>query len=497
MPVREDYFLKVQEEAKGHKDKLIEKAAQILLSLDVPSLNRIEIRRTILHYQMFNQYPPYSLLDNISEREIYSLAKSLGQRQEKKSLALYVHMPFCRSKCTFCYYFVVVDCRKKTINNYISHLKKEIQVLSKKKYLKFRKISSLYWGGGTPSLLHENQINDFMSYLKDHFEIMPDIEMCCETTPEAVTMKKLECLLKNGFNRLSMGIQTFNNFLLKSYDRLHTGEEAVDAFKMVQRAGFRHINVDIMFGLPGQDLQTWKRSLEIVESLKPTNVTTYPLYPCFGKPGEVLMYKKFKFHLPSQRERLLMHVMAIEKFVNSGYIQINPHQFISSHRYGHRHQEYKARNGEIYAVGVAGHSFVNNVVYFHYRSMPHYYKALEENRLPIDRGRKLELKEQMIRFIVLSLLKTSGINRKDGGVDKVLFQKRYGSSVNEMFKKEIVVLKKLRLISESDRYISLSHRGLLYPQDTILFFYLKQDREKVLSWPAKIFSKDEFSQDYK
>lgn len=478
---QEDYFLRVQKEAKRCKDKLTEKSAKILLSLNLPGLKKKGIKRIAFQYEMFNQYPPHFLLKTISEKEIFSDGNLLEQKEEKEPFALYVHLPFCVKKCTFCFYFSISNCRKKYIENYLSYLKKEIKLLSKKRYLQLRKVSSIYWGGGTPTLLEERQITALMGYLKDNFEIMPNAEITCETTPEAAKMRKIECLLKNGFNRLSIGVQVFNDDLLKSYGRLYTSKKAIDVFKMSQMVGFRHINIDLMFGLAGQSPSIWKKSLEITEDLMPTNVTTYP----FLDTRDVsVMSKKSKEHLPSEEERLLMHTMAIERFVDSGYVQICPYQFISSWEYPYRQQEHKAKSSEIYALGVSGHSFINNVDFHNCRSLPNYYQILEKGRLPIERGRKLNIKEQMIRFVVMGLQKTSGINREKGGVDKALFQRMFGLSVNEIFKKELEVLKNIGLISESGRYIHLTYLGLLYPQETSLFFYLKKDKKKI-SQPIK------------
>lgn len=187
----------------------------------------------------------------------------------------------------------------------------------------------MYWGGGTPTLLNEEQISDLMFYLKDNFNISKNAEICCETTPEEASAKKLECLIKNGFNRLSIGVQTFEDNL---YNRLHTGKEAISAFKMSQKAGFKDINIDLLFGLPGQNLKIWKRNIEIAEGLRPSNVTAYP-FSFVNAFGELIICKKSRVGLPSEEERLLMQVMAIEKFVGSGYIQITPYQFISSRKY--------------------------------------------------------------------------------------------------------------------------------------------------------------------
>lgn len=477
-----NHFLKVQKEAKN-KNKLIEKSAQILLSLDIPHLNKRGIKRIAFQYEMFNQYPPFFLQKNISDKEIFQNSTFLEQKEKKEPFALYVHLPFCVKKCTFCCYFSTTNWSRYEIDNYLSYLEKEILLLLKKDCVRKRMVSSIYWGGGTPTILNQNQINRLAKVLRDNFSIASDAELTCEATPESITPENLSCLLKNGFNRLSIGVQTFDDKLLKSYNRLHTGEEAIESFILSKRLGFSHINIDLMFGLAGQTICSWKETLDITRELKPTNVTFYPFSDSYGK---TIMYRNSKSLFPSEEENLLMHIMAIEKFLNAGYIQITPYQFIISWKYPYAHQEHKAKNGEIYALGVTGHSFFHNCDYHNQSSFAKYKSLLEENRLPVERGRYLDKKERMTRFIIYGLQKTSGLNRENGGIDKVAFKEHFGVSIEDAFKEKLEKLKELGLILNSSRCIRLSYKGLLYPVETSLFFYFKKDRKRIAQLFIKI-----------
>lgn len=128
---------------------------------------------------------------------------------------------------------------------------------------------------------------------------------------------------------------------------------------------------------------------------------------------------------------------------------------------------------------MSGRSFINNVEFRHYRSLSRYYRALEKGKFPAERARRLNKKERMIKFFILSLQKTSGINRRDGGVDKALFRRMFGESLADVFKTEMEYLKDAGLIAESRNRVFLTYRGLLYSQETVLFFYLKRDRNKI------------------
>jgi len=314
--------------------------------------------------------------------------------------------------------------------------------------------------------------------LRNNFSIIPAAELIFEATPESLTPDKIECFLRNGFNRLSIGIQTFNNDLLKAYNRVFTRQEAIENFISCQSAGFSHINIDFMHGLAGQTINTYLDTLKVAAELRPTNVTYY-LFSDSMRRSRMSRHPSGRF--PSEEERVLMHVMSMEHFLEAGYIQITPYQFITSWNHPYAHQEHKARNGEIHALGITGHSFFNNCDYHNHWSIENYKRALDNNQLPVKKGRYLNKKEQMIRFIVYGLQKTSGLNREDGGVNRAIFKERFGISIEDAFRDTLEELEKLGLILNSADYLRLSYKGLLYSAETSLFFYLTKDREKIVS----------------
>lgn len=474
-PIRREDMFNAQRESKNCKDDLMGRSKKILSSLAIDQLSKKEIRKFIFQYEMFNQYPPVFLEKNINDKVIFK--KRFFSRLERKEdpIALYIHLPFCRKKCTFCCYFSTTDCSVSKISGYLTYLEKEI-LLYKGRYIKERKIASIYWGGGTPTLLNCDQINRLAKVVKDNFSIASNAELTFEATPESITPDKLDCFLKNGFNRLSIGVQTFDDKLLKSYKRLHTRKDAINSFYLSKHSGFSHINIDLMFGLARQTVSSWKETLDIAGELSPANVTFYPYSDSYGK---TIMHKSLNVFFPSTKDKLLMHVMAMEKFLEAGYIQTSPYQFISSQEYTYKHQEHKAKNGEICAFGVSGHSYFRNYDYHNQRSLVKYVNLLKKGRLPVEKGQYLNRNEQMTRFIVYGLQKTSGLNRRFGGADKNLFKKLFKISLNYVFKDELRRLDKLGLILNLKRHVSLSYKGLLYPVETALFFYSKKDKRRI------------------
>ncbi|MBU1862435.1 MAG: coproporphyrinogen III oxidase family protein [Candidatus Omnitrophica bacterium] len=478
MSVDGTFDSKIDYYKKHEHDSLVQKACSVLSSLQIPSLYAEGIQRNRIHYEIFNQYPAYSLLSNISEEKVFSHRHypHSPHKEQKQSIALYLHLPFCLKKCTFCCFFSTTDWQSADIDIYLKYLEREMALVSQKPSMRGREISSLYWGGGTPMVLDTVHIDRLMKMLHNSFSMRSNAECICEATPETISEKKIECFLKNGFNRLSIGIQTFNDELLRSYNRLYSRAEVIESFNKSKKTGFSHINIDLMFGLAGQTLQTWRESLEIVAHLQPQNITFYPFSDSFNK---TVMSQNAETVFPTEEEKLLMHVMAIEKMVEMGYIQISPYQFIVSWKFPYAHQEFKAINGEVYALGVTGHSFLNNCDYHNHHSLKNYQKSLEQNILPIKCGRALNKKEVMVRYIIYGLQKTSGINRRYSGVNKKVFQERFGVSIDYEFHKELKHLKQLKLLVDTTDTIRLSYQGLLYATETSLFFYSEEDRKKI------------------
>lgn len=348
--------------------------------------------------------------------------------------------------------------------------------MSQKEYFKKSRISSVHLGGGTPTLLNKKQVFRLTNLIRKNFCVAGDAEFTFETTPESLNRRKLEYFRESGFDRLSIGIQTFDNRLLRSHKRLYMDKQAVMAFNLSRRAGFSKINIDLLFGLIGQDLSSWDKSLKIAGDLEAANVTTYPFMGCFVRSN--IRRVSSKFH-EEENQRLLMHIMAIERFTALGYIQITPYQFIKSLRYPFKQQEHKSKCGEIQAFGATGHSFVNNVEYHNHHTLKGYENMLLNNVLPVERGRYLNRKEQMIRFVIYNLQKRAGVNRKDAGIDKDFFTKRFSVPLESEFSSQLRKLLDLGLIKDTGRHIHLTYLGILYHTEVCQFFYLKKDMKMI------------------
>ncbi len=186
---------------------------------------------------------------------------------------IYIHIPFCKRRCIYCDFFSTTASEKK--NEYIKALCKEIA--GRKNYLEGEVIDTVYFGGGTPSQLEKDDFTNIFRTIYDNYSVNPKAEITIEANPDDLTDEYVEMLSTLPFNRLSMGIQTFNDDILSLLKRRHNAQQAIDAFRRCRNAGFRNISIDLMYGLPGESMDTWNRDLDTAISLAPEHISAYHL----------------------------------------------------------------------------------------------------------------------------------------------------------------------------------------------------------------------------
>ena len=233
-----------------------------------------------------------------------------------KKLAIYVHIPFCKSKCKYCDFnsFYIDDSIK--IRQYVEALCEEIKYYSNK--CKDFSVSSVYFGGGTPSFIDEKYIESIMKEIRYGYDVLEDAEITIEVNPGTVSSKKLKRYKAVGINRVSIGVQALNDRLLKEIGRVHTAKEATECFYLARDAGFSNISLDIMFGLPTQSLDDLKNTLNDFIELSPEHISAYSLKV---EEGTVFwkLYSENKLKLPSEDIEREMYYLVKKELKEAGY----------------------------------------------------------------------------------------------------------------------------------------------------------------------------------
>ena len=354
--------------------------------------------------------------------------------KEKDVDAIYIHIPFCDKKCEYCDFCTFVRMEKE-YRKYVDYLIREIRMYPKFKY------DTIYFGGGTPSLLPVGMIKEIM----DELDWTGNAEITLELNPTDMTLEKLKEIREIGINRLSIGIQSFQNHVLDFIGRQHSSDDAVNVYKMARKAGFNNITVDLMFGIPNQSIEDLQKDLNILKELKPENVSIYSL---IWEEGTVFWSKLQKGILSEidQDVEAQMYEMIIEFFNENGYCHYEISNFAridenlwknqisesiedfeiikKRQKNGGRHNLKYWRNKKFIGVGMSAAAYYGENRHSNVRTFNRYYKFLDNKELPIDENTieivdKIE-SEKLIRMLGLRLIQEGIGYFEDKRVEKLI-----------------------------------------------------------------------------
>lgn len=364
-------------------------------------------------------------------------------------LGLYLHLPFCISKCPYCDFNSYQLKEDNQISSYISALYQEITTYSKK--LKKSNIKTIYLGGGTPTILSGVQIYNILEFCKSKFTIDKDAEITIEANPGTLDGEKIKLLIESGINRLSLGAQSFNNLFLKKLGRIHNTQDIIDSYYLAREIGFSNINIDIMFALPDQTTEDLQATLKKAISLKPDHLSLYNLTI---KPGTEY-YKKHKrgeLKLPTEDEEFEMYNWVINFLEESGFEHYEIANFARPHKRS-MHNLIYWQNKPYLGIGAGAYSFIKGYRYMNYENPAIYIKEIMSGTLPVDSGEKLSLRKRMIETIILGLRTKDGVSYKK-------YKKRFRVNLNDIFFKQIDKLVNLGLLQKDNYRIKLTRKGI-------------------------------------
>lgn len=361
--------------------------------------------------------------------------------------AIYIHIPFCLRKCDYCD-FLSFKSSEKDRKNYVNYLIEEIKLYPKYNY------DTVYFGGGTPSLLDEKDIEKILAELN----INKDAEITLEGNPKTLTYEKLKSFKKAGINRISLGIQSFNNEFLKKLGRLHSKDEGVLAYENARKVGFKNISLDLMFSLPGQNLKDVRDDLKKLISLEPEHFSIYSL---IWEPDTVF-YDKLEageFKETDNDLEAKMYEMIIEESTKNGYNHYEISNFAKPN-YEAKHNSKYWRNLEYVGVGLGASGYIGNERYKNEMNFEKYYDKISKKEKPILEVEKVtELTKEEYRHILGFRLLKEGIvpSIKDNYI------KIYKELLENNFIKETKFYNKNR---EEKRY-TLTKKGLFLANDVL------------------------------
>lgn len=328
-------------------------------------------------------------------------------RKHKVPLGIYIHVPFCRSKCQYCDFYSIPTKDEKTYDAYINavcaHIKEAGELAPA------YRVDTVYFGGGTPSFLGSDGLATILTAIRRSFDVAHDAEITFEANPDSVSDKLLRRLRSEGFNRVSLGIQTDDDALLERLGRPHNYAQASAAVQRIRRIGFDNVSVDLMYGLPGQTLDAWAETLQHVLQLRPDHISCYGLKV---EPGTPLDMVKDISNLPDDDLQADMYLAAVEILKNKGYRQYEISNFARKGMVSRHNMKYWL-GGEYLGFGPDASSDFAGKRFKIVRSLPKYIEGIKKGGQVLEEIEEIPLRERAGEYLMTRLRTTSGISREE------------------------------------------------------------------------------------
>ncbi len=371
--------------------------------------------------------------------------------KKKQPAGLYIHIPFCLKKCGYCDFLSFGGCSGDLQEKYVDALCTEIGMYADKKV----QVDTVYIGGGTPSLLHQNHIRKIMKAAEAAFCISDGAEITIEANPKTLTADKLAAYREVGINRLSMGAQSMNDKMLTFMGRAHDKQDFLDNFKAAREAGFDNINVDLMFGIPGQTMGMWENSLKELIDMGPEHISFYSLQLEEGTDF-AKQYRDGDIDLPPVEQDREMYHRGISILKEAGYEHYEISNCAKPGRASRHNMKYW-NFVEYYSVGLGAHSFrYDEGRRFNVSDFDTYFEMVSQGILPQEAAEAETLQDYMSEYVFTALRKLEGLSfddfRDTFGVEFFDVYKEQKKIINEYIAKDLVTL--------TDTHLALTVAGI-------------------------------------
>ena len=360
--------------------------------------------------------------------------------------ALYIHIPFCDHKCIYCDFYSIIT--TDNVSAYLNSLLEEINYY-KEFYAQDRIYTSIYFGGGTPSLMEPKYINQIINRIKTNFEISKDAEITLETNPGTVNKNKLDEFFDIGINRLSVGVQSFDEEELKFLTRIHDKNTAVQTIKDASDAGFKNINLDLIFNLPKQTKEKWINNLDIAIDLPVTHISAYSL---IIENGTVLnkMILDGKVRIQNEDYDAELYETTMDFLEDRDFVQYEVSNFAKK-GFECRHNKAYWHYLDYLGLGTSAHSFMNNKRWWNYSNIRLYIEKVKKNGNAVSSYELINSEQRFMEYVMLSL-RSDGINLSE-------FQNIFGNKWLTDKAEKLGELKLKQFITFDDNYIKLTKSG--------------------------------------
>ncbi len=401
-----------------------------------------------------SNYPPYSQWNRDSLPAINAAMDA--PPHEATPLGLYLHIPYCRKRCKFCYFKVFTDVNAQEIERYVSTLSHEIEILSRKAIMGDRPFRFVYFGGGTPSFLSPKQLTSLVDRLRANISWDKAEEVTFECEPGTLSESKVHTLRELGVTRLSLGIESFSDAILEENGRAHLSKEVYRAWEWIVAAGFPNVNIDLISGMVGENWENWRENIRKTIELSPESVTIYQMELPFNTVySKDLLGNTKESPVADWPTKRAWVQYAFEEFQAAGYSISSAYTVVKDKsKVSFSYRDNLWRGSDLLATGIASFGHASGIHYQNSHEMADYLKTVgEEHRLPITRAYEPSQNQKLIREMILQL--------KRGYLDVEYFQSKFDTNIISRWKTTWEQYESEGFVKHTSSRIDLTMDGLL------------------------------------
>jgi oxygen-independent coproporphyrinogen-3 oxidase len=363
----------------------------------------------------------------------------------EKTPGLYIHIPFCLSKCHYCDFYSLTSIS--AVPEFLDALFKEMEMYRNR----FNPFDTVYIGGGTPSLLSAQQLETILISVQKNFDLISTPEITVETNPADLDQSSLELMREIGINRINIGVQSFDEKMLNFLGRRHSVKQAVSAIEASRKAGFHNIGLDFIYGVPEQDIESWLDTLKQAVAFSPRHISCYQL-TLESKTPLGIRYQAGEFSLPGEELQYEFFMKTSEFLEDAGYIHYEVSNFALETKYTSRHNQKYWGHSPYLGLGPSAHSFQSNRRWWNHHSLDQYLAAIKAGNLPTEETEILTMEQLRLEALYLGLRTKKGVSLQD-------FENHYHYDLFTEKKKILDKLKEEGFISIRDGYLFPTKTG--------------------------------------
>ncbi len=412
--------------------------------------------------------------ESFTESDFIDELIKTNNAENQPDLSLYYHIPFCDTLCYFCGCNMIVSRNRERISKYLGYLKNEIDLF--RTYVRpGRKVAQLHWGGGTPTHLNPDEIKELGSYIKENFEFKEDAENSCEIDPRELTREHLEALREIGFNRISMGVQDFNEKVQKAVNRIQPEDMTRQVIQWVRELGYHSFNLDLIYGLPFQTVGEFEKTVDTIIDISPDRIAlfNYAHVPWMKKHMALIKPED----LPTPEEKLQILKMSVAKLTDAGYVFIGMDHFakpeddlskaLKEKRLYRNFQGYSTNAGtDLYAMGITSISQFGDIYAQNVKTEKEYFDKLDNGSIPTYKGYKMNDDDKLRKDVIMKVM-------CDFELDFAEIENKYGIEFEKYFAWGLDNLKEMiddGLVQIENRKLTVNEMGRLLIRNVAINF---------------------------